>query len=309
MSEEHDTLTGVVEAIERLGKSLQKTPKDTWDKTAIIAQIFASIFLAAIGGILTYYFQYTSTRDALDATNRTIAADFLGKVAGADPEHRATYIDGLDAQIGPHYSVPIAVRFAKAFPIRDEICGGEILSKEEDEKKDEVSRRTTADLLQRLSSTPLGQYELQTISQAHISPDAGIADAYLRNRLTVEYRISEVDDFADVQIDGTSLATYKAGDESNWIDITGNLKLAQPNRLEVVVKNLKSWSGTRLQVRIGAYMYDRFVRTRNFAPPGPIFRFVVNLPVDANGQASFAGDDIVPLTKIPADKNNCPVSK
>ena len=307
MSEENDNSAKILDAIEKLKLSARPC-KDKWDKTAIISQIVASVVLASVGGYLTYHFQTAAAKDTLDATNRTIISDYLSKIVSATtPQQRAQYISALDVELGPTYSVPLAVSFARPVQNRDIICGGTIVyDKETDEEavQEELVRAAANELLQRLSLTQIARDQFKKISQVETQPDAGIADAYLGMKAsTIQYRVSEVDDFADAEIDDadgdiTPVGAYKFGDNSPWVNISAKTKRNQINTFVLVVRNKTGGSGARLQMSIGAYQYDRAVKTQNDEPAGRMFRFSIYFSVDEHGIARFNGDDIKPFENM-----------
>jgi hypothetical protein len=281
----------------------QKPTKDSWDKVSIVSQIFSSLVLATVGGLITFYFQYNSK-------NTAIVSDFLGKVVSANAGQREQYLNALDLELGARYSIPLAIRLSTPIQLRNAICGGKILSdpiatQEQEEEFADV--RTTRELLQRLSLTSSGRKELQEISKSGVKPDADIADAYLGKGSKVYYRVTEIDDYATIEIDANKHADqnfpqYKFGDEPPWVDISDRMTKGTVNTFFLTVSNKVGSSGARLQMRIGADQYDQYVGTKNNEPAGRMFFFSINITVDDRGNTRLSGDNVVPLEGILKDE-------
>lgn len=281
----------------------EKSSKDIWDKFSIVSQILSSLVLATVGGFLTFYFQNS-------AKNSAIVSDLLDKIIPANAGQREQYLNALDLELGPRYSIPLAFRLSSPIPLRYTLCDGKVLSdptttEEQDEEFSDV--RTVRELLQRLSLTASGKKELQTISRSGLKPDADIADAYLRKSSKVYYRITEVDDYASIEIDANkhidqNFTQYQFGDESPWVDISNRMTKGTVNTFYVVVTNKVGSSGARLQMRIGTDQYDQYVGTKNNEPAGKMFYFSIKIPVDALGNARLDGGAVVPLEGMVKDE-------
>jgi hypothetical protein len=235
----------------------------------------------------------------------TFLGTYLGQIVSASGMQRAEYIDAMDVEFGPHFAVPLAVRLVKPHRYNSTICAGKVLYDEKtdiEEQQDEITRETADELLQRLSNTRGARAELDKISQSTVQPDAGIAAAYLGKRSTVQYRVTEIDDYAQVILNGKTLATYKFGEESPWVDISRQMAAGQMNSFYLMVGNIAEGSGARLQMRIGSYQYDRAVRTKNWELPGWMFDFGISIAVNKKGGARYNGDDIQNLN-MPTQEN------
>jgi hypothetical protein len=254
-------------------------------------------------------FQKFAQDASLDATNRQIVGDYFSKFATTiAPEQRAEFMDVLDVELGPRYSVPLAVRLLKARQVRDEICQGRLRhSSATDKAKDNdlVVRRAATDLLERLKVK--GRQQLLEISRAGFQPDAGIADAFLERGPTVQFKVSDVDDFVDIFVNNKQIATYQFGQESGWVDISSNLTREKANSFFVQVRNSPyEGTGVRVQMKIGEYQYDRFIRRNDWTGEGPAFFIGISIPVDSKGRASYGGDNI--QTTGPTGDPHCEIT-
>jgi len=237
----------------------------------------------------------------LDATNRQIVGAYFGNLVSAKPEARAEFIDALDVELGPAYSIPLAVRLTRPISIRDEICNAKLVPSVETQKAQQESlvlARKASDLLERLKDK--GRQQLQQISDAKFQPDAGIADHFLGRGPNVQYRVSDIDDYVDVVLNNEALGTYAFGKESGWKTVPKNkLRYGKNNDFAVIVRNTPyEGTGVRLEMRIGAYQYERAIRRNDWTGEGPAFFIGVSIPVNDRGEARFNGDNVQTMGPI-----------
>jgi hypothetical protein len=237
-------------------------------------------------------FQQFAQQLNLDATNRQIASEYLGKlIAESAPQDRAALLEALDVELEPRYSVPLAVRFTRAVQVRSDICNAHIKDQEDLRRQSILISRTAIALLQRLKGP--GQQQLEQISRFGFQPDADIAAAILGGKPRVAFRVSEIDDFADVYVNNVLVGNYKLGQESGWIDVTDKLKVNQDNSFYVVIRNsIYEGTGVRLELRAGIDQYDRMVRRNDWTGEGPAFGIGLSIPVDTRGMPHLNGDNI-----------------
>lgn len=252
-------------------------------------------------------FQRFSQRSSLDATNRQIVGDYFGKFAALTvPTERAQFLDVLDVELGPDYSVPLAVRQLKPLQIRDEICKGKIVNAVATNKlliDDAIVRRAATDLLDRLRDK--GRRQLFEISKSGFQPDAGIADAFLRRGPKVQYQVSEIDDFADIYLNNQKIATYQFGQESGWNDISSKLIKGKDNSFHVIVRNSPyEGTGVRLEMKIGEYQYDRHIERYDWTGEGPAFDIGMSIPTNNKGDVTYNGDNVQSLGNLGFDHCN-----
>lgn len=212
MSEDEDKIEEILRSIDALRSENAQKPKDFWDKAAVVGQLISGIVIAVVGYFITVSLDHGQASNAkaiataqiqsatdlqhlqnqlsqstataqlefqrlaqeanLDATNRQIVGDYFSKLISAKPEDRAEFIDALDVELGPSYSVPLAVRFTRPIPIRDEICNGRLRQSAESnqaQKENLVVARKASDLLQRLKVK--GRQQLREISESRFQPD------------------------------------------------------------------------------------------------------------------------------------------
>jgi hypothetical protein len=227
----------------------------------------------------------------LDATNRQIASDYLGKlITTSQPYDRAALLNALDITLGPNYSVPLVLRLSRPVQLRADICRGVV--KDDDSLKQQaiVSTAATA-MLQRLKTE--GPEQLRQISRSGHQLEASLADAILREDSRVLFRVSAIDDFADVFINNTQLPRFEFGHESGWVDVTSRMIPNRDNRISVLVSNSNAeGTGVRFEVRAGAEQFDRLVIRHDWTGEGPSFWILFSLSVDDAGRFHLNGDSI-----------------
>jgi hypothetical protein len=237
-------------------------------------------------------FQQFAQQLSLDATNRQLASDYLGKLVGATvPEDRAALLEALDVELEPRYSVPLAVRFTRPVQVRADICNAHIKDQDDLRRQQTLINRTAISLLQRLREP--GRQQLEQIRMSGIQPDSSIAAAILGKKPRVEFRVTEIDDFADVYINNVLFGTYTPDHEPGWIDITDKMQPNQVNGFYVVVRNsVYEGTGVRLELRMGSDQYDRMVRRNDWTGEGPAFGIGISIIVDGAGIPHLNGDNI-----------------
>jgi hypothetical protein len=278
-----ETSTSQIQSSLRIAEAQGKTSKDIAE-----AQAKTSKDIAAAQNESQEFAQ----RMNLDATNRQMASDYLGKlIATQNFSDRAALLESLDVALKPEYSVPLALRFTRPVQLKAKICKGIVKDDENLKQQNTIISRKAIELLDRLKFQGAGL--LRELSHLDRQPDASIANAVLGNRVRVLFRVSEIDDYADVYINDALAFTYQFGRESGWVDITDRLLPRQENRLYVLIRN-SSYEGTgvRLEIRAGAEQYDRFVYRDDWTGASPSFGIGYSIGVDTLGVPHLNGDNI-----------------
>ncbi|MEG9437210.1 hypothetical protein JAO29_13710 [Edaphobacter sp. HDX4] len=241
--------------------------------------------------------QANANRLSLDATNRQIAADYLSKLISAtSPDDRALLLGDLDVALAPVYSVPLALRFTRPVQTVATICRAKVAIDDQKVQQNKVLTRAALALLQRLERT--SKSELEYSRSLGYEPDSSIAAALLGKQPHVFYRVSEIDDFADIYVNSLTnvYASYPFADDSGWVDITPLLRKGHDNSFFVVVRNsIYAGSGVRIEIRAGVDQYDRHVYRNDWTGAGPAISVGFSIPLDPNGIPHINGDNIQAL--------------
>jgi hypothetical protein len=242
--------------------------------------------------------QANADRLTLDATNRQIAADYLDKLVGAtSPDDRATLLGDLDVALEPKYSVPLALRFTRPVQLNTTICNAKVIDDPARIQQHRVLTRAAVALLERLSRT--ARQELEQSRSLGYEPDSSIALAVLGKRPYVFYRVSQIDDFADIYLNNQRLATYQFAQDSGWKDITSLLTVGHDNSFFVIVRNsIYEGSGVRVEIRAGKDQYDRQVYRNDWTGEGPAISIGFSIPLDDKGVPHLNGDNIQALGPV-----------
>lgn len=171
----------------------------------------------------------------------------------SDPEARAALVYGLDTNVPPDLAVPVAIHYA--------IPAGSPADATEQPVIDAAVR-----VLGRLKES--GRRALLNIRQQNELPDSDIAGAILGDQTKVRVRISGVDDFADLSVNGVPVGSRLTfGQDSGWLDITSDLSRSSPNALKMLITNGPAGGfGGRLQISAGTDQYDSGAIDQNRCP-------------------------------------------
>jgi hypothetical protein len=244
--------------------------------------------------------QANADRLTLEATNRQIAADYLSKLISAtNSDDRATLLGDLDIALEPQYSVPLALRFTRPVETTATICRAKVVVDDAKVQQNAVLTRAAQSLLERLRHT--SRSELEYSRSLNYEPDSSIASALLGKRPHVFYRVSEIDDFADIYVNSLTniLTSYRFAEDSGWKDITSLLKIDHDNSFFVLVRNSQyAGSGVRIEIRAGEDLYDRHVYRNDWTGEGPAISIGFSIPLDANGVPHLNGDNIQVLGPV-----------
>ena len=174
----------------------------------------------------------------LDVSERQLSAEYLNRIISATkPQDRANLIEDLDIALLSRDAVPIALRFA--YPNN---YGSYIVA------------QSALHVLQRMKVS--GRPQLEAIASSGEIPESEIAKGLVgRPRLLV--RASDVDDYADVWINGVPLLDLKFGEDSGWVDVTPKLVRGSTASVYFVVTNGHyGGCGGRLRISAGIQQLD-----------------------------------------------------
>jgi len=124
-----------------------------------------------------------------------------------------------------------------------------------------------------------GVNKLKQMSRAEVMPEKQIARALLGEPTRVWVRISGIDDWGDLSLNGKHVVPRLAfQQDSGWIDITKNLK-AGDNFIEFIVSNGDSGGfGGRLQISAGLQQYDSGLYLKRTCPCSkPAFKIYAHI--------------------------------
>ncbi len=240
-----------------------------------------------------------------DTLNRNLASDYLGKlILAPSANDRAALLDSLDIALPPKYALPMAIRFTRPINVKSKICRGEVVKSNDRELLDQnaVLSKSAISLLKRIKlvDTKL----LNGITQSKYLSDAIVAEDILDIRTRIRFRISDLDDFADVYLNNKPIFSYKFGQDSGWVDITDLVKVNDRNDLFLQVKNdAFAGSGVRFEVQVGAEQYDHSVYRNDWTGNVPTFSIGLSISSDTNGKLHLNGDEI--QVNLPEGQPHC----
>ena len=312
-NDEQTKLNEILETLKEL-KDRESKLKDKWDKAGIIGQLISGVVLTFFGLLITWSIansQKNAQQLSLDATDRQTVARYLESFDRGQPSKLATLLQGADAALAPKYSVPLAVRFTQWLPVEADIRQGELKNRDDFEQKvreNEIVNEAAIALLQRLNfkapeareamelnfKAPEAREAMKQIANSGYPPDKAIADFILEDSSTVLFRVSNIDDFVDVYVNGERFDTYEYGSNPGWIDVTEKLRGREDNSLTVIVKNNR-YGGTkvRVEVQAGAEQYNLMIRRHDVTDEGVVaFLIGFNLSVDTKGLFHLNGYEV-----------------
>jgi hypothetical protein len=138
-----------------------------------------------------------------------------------------------------------------------------------------------------------------------------LREPFLRDDSRVLFRVSEIDDFADVYVNNNQPQRFQFGSQSEWKDVTNQLNPSNPsNWIQVLVSNT-NWqgSGVRFEVRVGLEQYDRWVYRHDWSGEGQAFWIQLSLSVDSRGKFHLNGDNIQIMNPNRGISKPCPGDK
>lgn len=235
-----------------------------------------------------------------DTLNRQLAADYLGKLITASNavNDRSSLLNSLDIALTPQYAIPIAIHFTRPIQIQAEICGGKVHEPNDLIQQSKNINSTAIALLERLRLKD--SQSLEKFTRSKYKPDAAIAESILGVGTRVLFRISEVDDFADIYINNKVTHSYKYSQESEWKDITNEIDPTQGNQISVVVRNGQfAGTGVRFEIQVGAEQFDEVIHRTD----GLGFGINFAISVDEKGGLHLNGENIAP--DIPIGNSPC----
>jgi hypothetical protein len=183
-------------------------------------------------------------RDHTSTVDPMIIASYISWIASqSDPGARASMIDGLDIAVPPAQAVRTAMQYA--------VPKNWLVDPSEKPVFDAAIR-----VLKRMKEP--GREALMEIRQGTAMPAADIAGAILGDSARVWVRISLVDDFADLSVNGIPIGRRLTfGQDSGWLDVTGNFMPDKINNLKLLITNGPAGgSGGKLQISAGTEQYD-----------------------------------------------------
>jgi pimeloyl-ACP methyl ester carboxylesterase len=202
----------------------------------------------------------------------TQAATYIASISReSDPEARAALVEGLDIAVPPSMAVTTAMHYAAAKDWS--------VSPQEKAVFDAAIR-----VLKRLKVP--GHQALLDIQHGNSMPDADIAAAILGAKAKVNVRVSSIDDFGDLTINGIlTVKRFGFQQDSGWLDVTSKLALDQVNDLKLMITNGPAGGfGGRLQISAGTEQYDSGIIAQNRCPcDAPAFDIDSKINPSASG--------------------------
>jgi hypothetical protein len=225
-----------------------------------------------------------------------IAGGYLERLTASTTKtnERVALLDLLDVPLPPKFSIPIAIRLTRPLQMKAEICnGGEVkqLNELDIRGQNATISQSVKSLLQRLrlKDTKL----MEQYSQSNSLLEAGVAQDISGKRSPVLFRVSEIDDYADVYVNDIKVDTYTFANDSGWVDITDMIIPDKRNVIFVIVRNGPYEStGTRLQIQAGAEQSDRMVTRKDWTVEGEAFWIATPINVDKFGKTVLLWDEI-----------------
>lgn len=201
----------------------------------------------------------------LDLENRKNIADYSGKLDGAvNSERRIELLGHMVSALQPDESIRLAMDYAHPPPAMYDWDEKNLVAKDKYDGNKLVFD-TAMQVLNRLKKD--GADELRRMSKTEIMPDREIARVLLGGPTRVWVRVSGIDDWGDLNLNGKRVLPRLAfqGD-SGWIDITRNLEVGD-NFIDFVVSNGDFGGfGGRLQISAGLQQYDTGLYLKRMCP-------------------------------------------
>ncbi len=150
-----------------------------------------------------------------------------------------------------------------------------------------------------------GRAELRNIARSGKMPESEIASAILGTTGRVLYRVSQVDDYITVTVNGDRVGPPIAfGHESGWVNASAHLRPGRPNELDFQIRNSPyEGCGGRFQVSAGTQQYDYWIYLKSCPPNRDDIWIGIVLAVDDGGKISSVSHDVHYL--CPTDPNYC----
>ena len=238
-------------AVAKLQADASCKKKDSWDKAGILSQFLSGFVIAALGIAVTIlvhredskqkateielnHRQYLNQQSLLsqenaagfnlskqesdaqislstahdkaefDLENRKNYFDYLGRISDAtDPQKRALLLSQMEGTLTPDEAAQTAITYLHPpFALGDRATY----------EYNKVVYESALQVATEFKRYDLGQ--LEHITQSHSIPDSEIARAILGQRTEVLVRVSEIDDFGDITLNGKPLAARGASPDS-----------------------------------------------------------------------------------------------
>ncbi len=262
-----------------------REPKDTWDKLGVIGQLTSGVLIAALGVLVTVLINRAQrkitkaqmaaadsvAKAQLSVSERQLSAAYLNKIISTTTEHdRANLIDDLDIALEPSYAVPIALRFAYPNNYGPNVVGQSALR-----------------VLERMKVS--GRPQLEAIASSEALPESEIAKGLLGRRVRLLVRASDIDDYANVKLNGVALfPALKFGEDSGWVDVTYKLVPGSTAAVYFDVDNGPyGGCGGRLRISAGIQQLDIQRYYTDCPPSQKAWYILYDISVGADGTLNF----------------------
>jgi hypothetical protein len=274
MSEEEVKL--VLERIDELKKAVTAKKKDFWDILALVSQFTSTVILGVAAVLINNNFQVKSfsTAQSQLTVNQTELQikkqeQFVGYIrALADADDAGRKREMLI------FNAPVAV------PDQAKRLAQFYLSGENPENQRLAAIRALGELHENALLTEVTRSDATPAVIEEAKKQLGIV---LKN---IRVRVSDIDDFGKVIVNGKEVLSVIGSEDSGWKDITANFI---PGKNVLVFKLINGpyggYSGRFRLAAAGAPLYDSGKIARDACPcNGPVFDITSEIELDGDGK-------------------------